>query len=339
LHFEAVDCNLDLYVGGINQLSKPNQRSDMTASLGNCQAETRRRTSKHQLKEAVVTASPSLLKHLQALLLSIDTCLSYYFLTAATDKIRVQELEVRVARNSGLSLTTQHLQHIKFIWNDVFDLYIDQSGLNLSIQRLPLNPKERSQVFASCCRYKKHQCLELHPIVNRTPPAKRAAEERLESLRKCPEKPKLVVSFDRSGSLLDRIKAKEKAANSNPPTVLEKEQYSKFIIGQLESITRVLVTLTSPYSQQPSTCVSFEEIFKLLSDSLKSKLTFAEIQNALAILAQYIPKFCVLITMGNIRAVRIYRGWTNETVQNYLLQSKKEKDITSPKSSIDEINV
>lgn len=278
--------------------------------------------------------TPSLISQFKQLLLSIDTCLAYYFSSGSTDKIEVHDLEVRVARNSGLTLTIQHLQHIKFIWNDVFNLYIDQSGINLSIQQLPLNPNQRSEVFREYCQKKLHKQLESYPIENRTTSVKRSADKRLQLLRKSAQKPKLCINFDKQGSVLDRIKAKEKAlvANKSISRVKEdgQQSHSRFVVNQLDAISRVLVTMaTSTYSQQASTCVSIQEVSKVLSDSLKSKLSFEEVRNALDMLAQYIPDFCVLITVGSIQAVRIYRGWTQKSVQSYLLRSKNEKEHVS----------
>lgn len=265
------------------------------------------------------------INYLQKLFKAIDTCLCYYFATAAKNHISFADLQLRVARNARLTLRLQHLQQIKSVWNDAFSLYEDQSGYHVSVSSLPLNPKLRWETFLTCCLNHGLSPVSLHPIEDRVKRTKRPALDRLESLRKSPHKPQLVTDFKKKGSLIDRIRAKEQAAKLNSPEKPQQDQDEKFINSQLEPIAKVLVTLTDAYAQQTTTCLSLQELFKKLSDSLKSKLSSTETLKALETLSERLPKFCTIVYTGNIKAVRIYHGWTHESVRRQLNVSETDK--------------
>jgi hypothetical protein len=246
--------------------------------------------------------------HLTALLKvfkSIEASLLYYYATSKLDSISLNKLQSRVAQQSRVSLTLDHLQQILAIYPQAFELTSTRDGYVIRAPSVITAARERTNEFLKRCHRAKDKSCDVLPLGELSPQKmnlKRPASSRLESLKKIPK-----TSCEKSakvGSIVDRIRAKELAGKSKEPEdpLLA---YKKFINSHLDRVAAALLTLAR-YSG-PSHSYAMASVTKKLSDSLR--LSKTESEDALLALSERIPSFCSVVQSGTVKAVRVFGGW------------------------------
>lgn len=154
-------------------------------------------------------------------------------------------------------------------------------------------------------------------------PTRSLSSTRLESLHKVPKSftdamnQKISVNTANGLSLAERIKWKELLhkqveAQANDNTIPKKTVEEALIHDYLEQICLILLSLQCKSYPLPY-------IATKLSDSLRSKLSATESENAVHELAKIIPEFCSIVSSGRIHAVKIRSGWDLDKIKQRLV--------------------
>lgn len=121
-------------------------------------------------------------------------------------------------------------------------------------------------------------------------------------------------------SLAERIKLKEllRQQETNVALTTSEESKSKsieltIIHGYLEQISLILLSMQCRSYPLPY-------IATKLSDSLRSKLSTSESENALLELSRIVPEFCSIISAGRVHAVKLKSGWDLEKIKQRIVR-------------------
>lgn len=239
---------------------------------------------------------------------AIETSLIYHY-TSSIQPIPFQTLRQKTLQYSKSSLTLSHIQQIITIYPDSYSIVSSSRGdYSIAANGIPHRCQQRKQQFKELAARWQNKAVPLNPLPENGPTSvKRTASDRLESLRKKPKMPTKPELAERSGSVLQRIRAKE-ASRAFDYKLKElqatQKTYDTFIGAQLTRICTILLSLQSR-------SYSLEQLLKILSDSLKTRLSPQESRDALDILSKRAPEFCTIVNTGAVRAIKLnHSGWT-----------------------------
>lgn len=127
------------------------------------------------------------------------------------------------------------------------------------------------------------------------------------------------VVAKKQGSVLDRIRAKEAAAKEAKKFEESPEvRYRKYLESKLPSIATVIAGLRKPSRQGQGETLALEHVLSKVRDSVKITISPKETEGALRLLAQKLPEFCTITTVGKVTGVCIHNDLTINTILNRL---------------------
>ncbi|ANB14206.1 hypothetical protein AWJ20_5167 [Sugiyamaella lignohabitans] len=249
---------------------------------------------------------------------SIDASFIFYYATSNSNTMTFAKLKTRVAHQSRMTLQLAHLSQIKAIYPSAYNIdtsYVDHNDYLISAPMVIQNAKQRLAKFEQLLNNVNNTDnsaseLPLADLSSSRLNRKRPSSDRLESLRKKSvsnianqNKMKQAVPKTSYANLLEKIRAKQKL-NELTPRLSEEEKRQKFITGQLESVSAVLLGMSND-SSQVSVSYSLPFLITKLKDSLRCKLSAQDAESAIVSLAAKLPQFCSVVEVGKVRAVKI----------------------------------
>ncbi|CAN6669319.1 hypothetical protein TRVA0_041S01002 [Trichomonascus vanleenenianus] len=242
-----------------------------------------------------------------------------YFASTSNSAMPWKLLCQRVALYSRQELIIHHLQQILTIFPDAYTVETDTCQYKLTARNLLRTRAARKQKFNTLYNdyLKTHASIplaELPPLTTQIT-KKRLASERLEALKKSPvKKARKEEPVKKTGSLLDRIRAKEAARAALPADYEQKlaeKNYNDFISSQLSRVSALLLSLQAK-------SYSMDHVVALIGNSMNFKISKKESVDALHALASRVPGFCSIVSIGPIKAIKISNGWTIQQVEQVI---------------------
>lgn len=127
------------------------------------------------------------------------------------------------------------------------------------------------------------------------------------------------VVAKKQGSVLDRIRAKEAAAKEAKKFEESPEaRHRKYLESKLPSIATVIAGLRKPSRQGQGETLALEHVLSKVRDSVKITISPKETEGALRLLAQKLPEFCTIKTVGKVTGVCIHNDLSISTILNRL---------------------
>lgn len=270
---------------------------------------------------------PGNLSYLCKLMAAIDSAIMYHLATNCRDVIELSDLADSVSRlGANLKVTKDSLREINHVLEGCYDVsnqYIKGAFcLTVGCPSLPAKAESRKKEFELAC----HRYLKSDPLGVIPAKTDNTDTENLPmgfapngNKTKALARKKLLtkqaplgfsISKKKGGSILERVRAKEKASKMRTQLEAQKvsETYHGFVSSHLPNICKALVALIP--SGSPSKSYSLSQIIQALSDSLTSHVSPVELQDALKILCEKAPGFCTITSVGKVSGVRLNSGWS-----------------------------
>lgn len=130
----------------------------------------------------------------------------------------------------------------------------------------------------------------------------------------------LPPSAKKIGSVLDRIRAKEAAAKEAQKFAETPESlHRRYIESKLPSIAAIVAGLRKPSREGSGQTLALHHVMSKIMDSVVTTLSPSEAEGALRMLAEKLPEFCTLTTVGKVTGVRIENEMSVTTIRQRLI--------------------
>ncbi|KAA8917245.1 hypothetical protein TRICI_000638 [Trichomonascus ciferrii] len=249
---------------------------------------------------------------------AIDSSLVYYYATSSLGSITFTSLQKRVRQSSGLVLNLEHIQQILTVEPSLYVISAAGETFGVKANGLPLEMIQRRKRFRHALKKWKNKTIPLSqlPELTKTSKKRSASQTLLQDPIKIQKKAKVAAANEtkKTGTLLERIRAKEAAAKNDPSKDerVRKEKYENYIKSQLPRVISILLSLRSK-------AYTFDELLKVFSDSLTLRLSPEESRDVIHRLSTDAPTFCSIVKAGSLNAVKIcHSGWDHQSLKNKL---------------------
>lgn len=255
---------------------------------------------------------------LSQLVEAIDSSLVYYYATSSLSTITFTALQKRVRQSSGLVLNLEHMQQILTVEPSLYVVSAAGETFGIKANGLPVEMIQRRKRFRNALKTWKNTTIPLSelPELSKASKKRSAAQVLLQDPIKIQKKAKAAAVDERkkTGTFLERIRAKESAAKNDPSKDerARKLKYENYIKSQLPCVISILFALRSK-------AYTFDELLKIFSDSLALRLSPEESKDVIHRLSTDAPSFCSIVKAGNLDAVKIsHSGWDHQSLKNKL---------------------
>lgn len=255
---------------------------------------------------------------LSRLVEAIDSSLVYYYATSSLSSITFTSLQKRVRQSYGLVLSLEHIQQILTVEPSLYVVSAAGETFGIRANGLPVEMIQRRKRFRNALRTWKDKKIPLSelPELSKVNRKRSAAQVLIQDPIKVQKKAKALAADEqkKSGTLLERIRAKEAAAKNDPSKDerIKKLNYENYIKSQLPRVISVLLALRSK-------AYTFDELLKIFSDSLALRLSADESRDVIRRLSTDVPTFCSIVQAGKLNAVKIcHSGWDHQSLKNKL---------------------
>jgi hypothetical protein len=255
---------------------------------------------------------------LSQLVEAIDSSLVYYYATSSLSAITFTSLQKRVRQSSGLVLNLEHIQQILTVEPSLYVVSAAGETFGIKANGLPIEMIQRRKRFRNALKKWKNKTIPLSelPELTKTTKKRTASQTLLQDPVKVQKKAKAAAANEikQTGTLLERIRAKEAAAKNDPSKDerVRKQKYETYIKSQLPRVISILFALRSK-------AYTFDELLKIFSDSLTLRLSPEESRDVINRLSTDAPTFCSIVKAGSLNAVKIcHSGWDHQSLKNKL---------------------